>query len=99
MADEPFAAPEIRRLDELRVEAAELAIGADLAAGRHHELADLAARRLREREEDGRGDVLGPVEARVGRRFVSAGPSVEEIRRHTARDEEGNADAAGGLGR
>jgi WD40 repeat protein/DNA-binding SARP family transcriptional activator len=39
VADEPFAAPEIRRLEELRVEAAELAIGADLAAGRHQEVA------------------------------------------------------------
>ena len=35
VADEPFAAPEIRRLEELRLEAAELAIDADLAAGRH----------------------------------------------------------------
>ena len=39
VADEPFAAPEIRRLEELRLEAAELAIDADLAAGRHHEVA------------------------------------------------------------
>jgi WD40 repeat protein/energy-coupling factor transporter ATP-binding protein EcfA2 len=39
VADEPFAAPAIRRLEELRVEAAELAIGADLAAGRHQEVA------------------------------------------------------------
>jgi len=39
VADEPFAAPAIRRLEDLRVEAAELAIGADLAAGRHQELA------------------------------------------------------------
>jgi DNA-binding SARP family transcriptional activator/WD40 repeat protein len=39
VADEPFAAPEIRRLEELRVEAAELAIAADLAAGRHQEVA------------------------------------------------------------
>ncbi len=38
VADEPFAAPEIRRLEELRVEAAELAIDADLAAGRHQEI-------------------------------------------------------------
>jgi DNA-binding SARP family transcriptional activator/ABC-type transport system substrate-binding protein len=35
VADEPFAAAEIRRLDELRVRAHELAIEADLAAGRH----------------------------------------------------------------
>ena len=35
VADEPFAAAEIRRLDELRVHAHELAIEADLAAGRH----------------------------------------------------------------
>ena len=39
VADEPFAAPEIRRLEELRLEALELAIDADLAAGRHHEVA------------------------------------------------------------
>ena len=38
VADEPFAAPEIRRLDELRVRAAEQAIDADLAAGRHDEV-------------------------------------------------------------
>ncbi len=35
---EPFAADAIRRLDELHLEAAELAIEADLAAGRHREL-------------------------------------------------------------
>jgi len=34
VADEPFAASEIRRLDELRLRAVELAIDADLAAGR-----------------------------------------------------------------
>ena len=39
VADEPFAAPEIRRLEELRLEAAELAIDADLAAGHHLEVA------------------------------------------------------------
>jgi DNA-binding SARP family transcriptional activator len=39
VADEPFAATEIRRLEELHVEAAELAIDSDLAAGRHHEVA------------------------------------------------------------
>jgi YVTN family beta-propeller protein len=38
VADEPFAAAEIRRLDELRVQAAEEAIEADLAAGRDSEL-------------------------------------------------------------
>ena len=35
LADEPFAAAEIRRLEELRLRAAELAIDADLDAGRH----------------------------------------------------------------
>jgi len=35
IADEPFAAAEIRRLSELRMRAAETAIDADLAAGRH----------------------------------------------------------------
>jgi len=35
VADEPFAAPEIRRLGELRLQASESAIDADLAAGRH----------------------------------------------------------------
>jgi DNA-binding SARP family transcriptional activator len=40
VAEEPFAAPEIRRLDELRVRAAELPIDADLAAGRHVEVLD-----------------------------------------------------------
>jgi DNA-binding SARP family transcriptional activator/WD40 repeat protein len=39
VADQPFAAPAIGRLDELRLDAAELAIDADLAAGRHHEVA------------------------------------------------------------
>ena len=38
VADEPFAAAEIRRLEELRLHAAELAIDADLAAGRHGEV-------------------------------------------------------------
>ena len=38
LADEPFAAPEIRRLDELRLRASERAIDADLAAGRHNEV-------------------------------------------------------------
>ena len=54
VADEPFADAEIRRLEELRLAAAELAIDADLAAGRHHELvgeidALLADNPLRER--------------------------------------------------
>jgi predicted ATPase/DNA-binding SARP family transcriptional activator len=35
LADEPFAAAEIRRLEELRLRATELAIDADLAAGCH----------------------------------------------------------------
>jgi YVTN family beta-propeller protein len=35
LADEPFAAAEIRRLDDLRLRAAETAIDADLEAGRH----------------------------------------------------------------
>jgi WD40 repeat protein/DNA-binding SARP family transcriptional activator len=44
LADEPFAAAEIRRLEELRETAAELAIDADLAAGRHQEtLAEMEA--------------------------------------------------------
>ena len=38
VADEPFAAAEIRRLEELRLRAAELAIDADLEAGRHAEV-------------------------------------------------------------
>src|SRR5215207_3747722 len=38
VAAEPVAAAEIRRLDELRVRASEIAIDADLAAGRHAEL-------------------------------------------------------------
>ena len=38
LADEPFAAVEIRRLEELRLRATELAIDADLAAGRHAEV-------------------------------------------------------------
>ncbi len=54
VADEPFAGPEIRRLEELRLNAAELAIDADLAAGRHQEVvpeidALLAENPLRER--------------------------------------------------
>jgi DNA-binding SARP family transcriptional activator/energy-coupling factor transporter ATP-binding protein EcfA2 len=38
VADEPFAGAEIRRLEQLRLRAAELAIDADLAAGRHVEV-------------------------------------------------------------
>ena len=38
VADEPFAAAEIRRLDELRVAALELAVDGDLAGGRHREV-------------------------------------------------------------
>ena len=54
VADEPFAAPEIRRLQELRVRAAEQAIDADLEAGRHGEVigeldALIAEHPLRER--------------------------------------------------
>jgi DNA-binding SARP family transcriptional activator len=37
VASEPFAAPEIGRLEELRLRALELAIDAELAAGRHDE--------------------------------------------------------------
>jgi peptide/nickel transport system substrate-binding protein len=44
VADEPFAAAQIRRLEELRLRAAEQAIDADLAAGRQAEvIAELAA--------------------------------------------------------
>ena len=39
IASEPFAGAEIRRLEELRLTAAELAVDADLAAGRHQEVA------------------------------------------------------------
>jgi WD40 repeat protein/DNA-binding SARP family transcriptional activator len=54
LADEPFAATEIRRLEELRETAAELAIDADLSAGRHQEVLGeieglLAKHPLRER--------------------------------------------------
>ena len=38
ISDTPFAAPEIRRLEELRLTASELALKADLAAGRHQEV-------------------------------------------------------------
>jgi WD40 repeat protein/DNA-binding SARP family transcriptional activator len=38
VADEPFAAGEIRRLEELRLAAIEQAMDSDLAAGRHREL-------------------------------------------------------------
>jgi ABC-type transport system substrate-binding protein/DNA-binding SARP family transcriptional activator/DNA-binding beta-propeller fold protein YncE len=38
LADEPFAAAEIRRLEELRLRATELAIDADLEVGRHAEV-------------------------------------------------------------
>ena len=38
LADEPFAAAEIRRCDELWMQAKELAIDADLAAGRHEDV-------------------------------------------------------------
>ena len=54
LADEPFASAEVRRLDELRLTAGELAIEAGLAAGRHFEVvgdvdALLAENPLRER--------------------------------------------------
>ena len=54
VAKEPFAAPEIRRLDELHTAALEVAIDQDLAAGRHREVlpeleALLAREPLRER--------------------------------------------------
>ncbi|MEA2133333.1 MAG: hypothetical protein QOC68_1242 [Solirubrobacteraceae bacterium] len=53
VANEPFAAPEIRRLEKLRLRAAECAIDEDLAAGRHAEVigeleALVAAEPLRE---------------------------------------------------
>jgi len=38
VADEPFAAGEIRRLEELRLTATESAVDSDLAAGRHREV-------------------------------------------------------------
>ena len=38
VADEPFASAEIRRLEELRLQAVEVAIDADLAARRHREV-------------------------------------------------------------
>ena len=45
LVDEPFAATEIPRLERLRETAAELAIDADLAAGRHQQvLAEIEAR-------------------------------------------------------
>ena len=43
VAHEPFASAEIRRLEELRLQAAEVAIDADLAARRHREVARRAA--------------------------------------------------------
>jgi DNA-binding SARP family transcriptional activator len=54
LADTPFAAPEIRRLDELRLTAVELALSGDLEAGRHQEVIGeiegrLAENPLRER--------------------------------------------------
>ena len=54
LGDEPFAAAEIQRLEELRLRATEQAIDEDLAAGRHAELiaeldALVAANPLRER--------------------------------------------------
>ena len=54
VADEPFAAAEIRRLEELRLAALELAIERDLDAGRHREVvgeleALVVAEPLRER--------------------------------------------------
>ena len=54
LADEPFAAAEIRRLEDLRLRATEMAIDADLAAGRYAELtgeldALVAEHALRER--------------------------------------------------
>ena len=44
VAEEPFASPEIRRLEELHLRAIEVAIAAELAAGRHREvIAELEA--------------------------------------------------------
>jgi WD40 repeat protein/DNA-binding SARP family transcriptional activator len=48
LADEPFATAEIRRLEELRLRAAELAIDADLAAGAHREIVAEIDRQLAE---------------------------------------------------
>ena len=53
VADEPFAAAEIRRLDALRQRAAEVAVDADMEAGRHAEVIGeleglMAAQPLRE---------------------------------------------------
>ena len=67
VADEPFAAAQIRRLDELRLHAAELAIDADLAAGRHGEvigeldalIADAPAARAASRAAHARAVSLG----------------------------------------
>jgi DNA-binding SARP family transcriptional activator len=54
LADEPFAAAEIRRLEELRLTAVEQAVDRDLAAGRHRQVIGeldtlVAAEPLRER--------------------------------------------------
>jgi WD40 repeat protein/DNA-binding SARP family transcriptional activator len=44
VAEEPFASPEVRRLEELHLRAVELAVDAELAAGRHREvIAELEA--------------------------------------------------------
>src|SRR4051794_22369547 len=48
LVNEPFAAAEIRRLDELRLRVTEMAIDADLAGGRHAQLIGELDRLVRE---------------------------------------------------
>ena len=55
-------------------------------------------RGLAQCEQDRLGDVRGVVEHRVRPGLVLLGAVVEEVRGHAARDEQGDADLAGGLG-
>ena len=96
LADEPFAAAEIRRLEELRWRATELAIDADLAAGRHAavigELDALVAREsLRERLHGQRMLAL----YRSGGRPTRFGPTVTRARRWSSRSASSPARSCG----
>jgi Bacterial transcriptional activator domain/Bacterial extracellular solute-binding proteins, family 5 Middle len=87
VADEPFAATEIRRLGGLRLRAAEMAIDADLAAGRHGEVigeldAVIDEHPLRERldrvQQDALRSLLGNRD-RCGRRGPSQSISASRM--------------------
>ena len=90
LRDEPFAAAEIRRLEELRARALESAIDAELAAGRHREVlgridALVAEHPLRERLHAQRMLALYPPAARRGARRLPRGADARRGDRRGAR--------------